>query len=60
MTGSEALQEAHFGEGAGPIHLDDVFCFGTETRLDSCQANPVGDHDCFHFEDAGVRCQPCE
>ena len=60
MTGSEPLKEAHFGEGSGPIHFDEVTCSGTEQRLVSCPANPVGDHNCAHSEDAGVRCQPGE
>ena len=60
MIGSEALQEAHFGRGSGPIHLDEVTCSGTEQRLVDCPANPVGDHNCFHREDAGVHCQPGE
>ena len=51
---------AYFGEGSGPIHLDNVHCFGTEQRLVGCPANPVGVHNCFHYEDAGVRCQPGE
>ena len=51
---------ARFGQGSGPIHLDNVQCSGTEQRLVACPANPVGDHDCRHHEDAGVRCQPGE
>ena len=39
-----------------PIWLDQVNCLGTETRLVSCPANPIGQHDCSHIEDAGVRC----
>ena len=59
-TGSEAFQLARFGQGSGSIHLDDVQCFGTELRLVDCPANPVGDHNCRHHEDAGVSCQPGE
>ena len=51
---------AHFGGGSGPIHLDNVRCVGTEQRLVDCLANPVGDHNCLHSDDAGVRCQPGE
>ena len=32
-------------------------CTGTETRLVDCPSNPLGVHDCSHFEDAGVTCQ---
>ena len=49
---------AGFGQGTGSIWLDQVACAGTEARLADCPANPIGTHDCSHFEDAGVRCQP--
>ena len=51
-----ALGGAHFGEGSGPIYYDEVACTGTETRLADCAHNGVGIHNCFHGEDAGVRC----
>ncbi len=44
------------GGGADPIWLDQVGCAGDEQGLASCEANPVGDNDCSHEEDAGVRC----
>ena len=51
-----ALGDAYFGAGSGPIYYDDVLCNGTETRLADCQHNGVGIHNCYHGEDAGVRC----
>ena len=54
ITGAEV---ASFGEGDGPIYLDKVVCRGSEQRLISCpRPNPLGEHDCRHEEDAGVRC----
>ena len=47
---------AAFGQGSGPIWLDEVGCVGTESRLADCSANAIGDHNCGHSEDAGVRC----
>ena len=55
-----ALSFAFFGEGTGPIWLDNVFCTGFETELLECPHNGIGNHDCGHYEDASVRCSPCK
>ena len=34
--------------------MDDVHCDGTEEALVNCQHDTH--HNCFHSEDAGVRC----
>nr|XP_044989994.1 soluble scavenger receptor cysteine-rich domain-containing protein SSC5D isoform X2 [Jaculus jaculus] len=47
---------AFFGEGSGPIILDDLRCRGNETALRFCPARPWGQHDCHHREDAGAVC----
>ncbi|XP_035164677.1 deleted in malignant brain tumors 1 protein-like [Oxyura jamaicensis] len=47
---------AYFGEGSGPIWLEDVSCTGTETALSKCQTGLWGAHNCSHGEDAGVVC----
>jgi hypothetical protein len=44
--------------GSGEIWLDNVACSGDETGLIDCRANPLGDNNCVHDEDAGVRCRP--
>ena len=45
-----------FGQGSGPIHLDDLVCNGEESSLLYCDVK-IGTHDCSHSEDAGVRCK---
>jgi hypothetical protein len=48
-----------YGQGVGPINLDDVACSGSETSLLSC-AYDSNTADCTHAEDAGVRCHSCK
>ncbi|XP_069397620.1 scavenger receptor cysteine-rich domain-containing protein DMBT1 [Delphinus delphis] len=47
---------AQYGQGSGPIVLDDVGCSGHENYLWSCPHNPWNTHNCRHSEDASVVC----
>ncbi|KAM3623818.1 uncharacterized protein V6R79_015879 [Siganus canaliculatus] len=51
-----ALYGAAFGQGSGPIWLDDLLCNGNESSLSHCNHSGIGIHDCSHSEDASVIC----
>ncbi|EDV19474.1 uncharacterized protein TRIADDRAFT_62104 [Trichoplax adhaerens] len=55
-----ALGRAPFGQGNGPIWLDEVQCNGTEQSIGDCAHNNWNDHNCGHNEDVGIVCDTSE
>ncbi len=52
----DALGDAHFGQGSGPIWMSYVLCTGSESTLKNCGSSGWGNHRCDHNKDAGVIC----
>eukprot|EP00057_Strongylocentrotus_purpuratus_P018677 XP_011673151.1 PREDICTED: scavenger receptor cysteine-rich domain superfamily protein-like [Strongylocentrotus purpuratus] len=45
-----------YGQGQGPVHLDDVECSGTEMYITTCQKGDWGVNNCGHDSDVGMSC----
>ncbi|XP_066843086.1 antigen WC1.1-like isoform X2 [Anser cygnoides] len=52
----EAPGDAHFGQGSGPIWMEEVKCNGMETALSNCSYIRREVSYCNHRWDAGVTC----
>ncbi|ELK11859.1 Deleted in malignant brain tumors 1 protein [Pteropus alecto] len=52
----EAPRNSLFGDGSGPIFLNNVSCVGNETSLGQCYHLGLSVHNCGHHKDAGVVC----
>ncbi|XP_071842148.1 uncharacterized protein [Apostichopus japonicus] len=50
-----AARGAAYGEGSGPIQMDDVSCTSSDSRLIECIHSET--HNCGHKEDASVVCR---
>lgn len=55
---AKAWSQAYFGEGSGPVLLDEVQCTGNELSIEQCPKSSWREHNCDHKEDAGVSCTP--
>nr|XP_055045537.1 scavenger receptor cysteine-rich type 1 protein M130-like [Misgurnus anguillicaudatus] len=49
---------AFFGQGSGPVWLDDARCSGNESTVKNCPSKQIGTSTCNHGQDAGVVCNP--
>ena len=53
-AGVIARTNAYYGQGTGPVQLNNVACAGTEQNLIDC--THITNHNCAHSKDAGVDC----
>ncbi len=49
-------RSAYFGQGSGPIIIDELACNGTEVTLAQCPHGGWLSHGCSHANDVGVSC----
>ena len=47
---------AAFGQGSGPIWLDNVACVGNESSVFNCTYRGITVHNCRHYSDASAVC----
>lgn len=52
----KAVKGSHFGRGQGEFLLDEVKCTGEEETLADCQHDGWKQHNCYAWEQAGVKC----
>lgn len=45
-----------YEQGTGPMVLDDVLCFGSESSIIQCRSEGFGVGYCYSSAEAGVRC----
>lgn len=58
FVGARPFFNAAFGQGTGPIYLDDFRCTNRESRLIDCPHGGLNmiDNCRGHLDDAGLRC----
>lgn len=58
---SQAVLDLRFGEGTGPVYIDDIKCLGYEKRLNNCMISYCTNNYCNQINNVGVICYgtPC-
>ena len=55
---SRPLRDGRFGEGEGPIFIDNIACEASDASLSDCSVvGLMGFYECDHSQDSGVICE---
>ena len=54
-SGAVHYSYAFYGQGVGPIHVDNLYCLGSEYRVSSCSYDNDTSED-SHSDDWSIRC----
>lgn len=57
MPAFDAPVPGFFGEGTGPVWLDNMNCSGRENSISDCPHSGYRYQDCLHAQDAGAICE---
>lgn len=55
-SGAVPYSYARYGQGIGPIHVDNLYCLGSEFTLSSCSYNNDTRED-LHSQDWTITCR---
>ncbi|XP_073250639.1 uncharacterized protein [Porites lutea] len=56
QSATNAWSSAYYGQGSGPIWIDDVACSGNESHIYDCRHRGWGNNNCTHSRDASLQC----
>lgn len=52
----QAFIGGYFGEGSGPVFIENLECSGHENHLDNCSSSGLFATSCRHSDDVSVSC----
>lgn len=56
IAGAYGAANAAYGQGTGPIYMNNLQCVGSEASLVDCRRIELSERTCTHSNDAGVSC----
>lgn len=57
-TTSEGYCCSRYGDGSGPVWLQNVHCLGNESKIEECSHNGWSNRSNYHWGDFSIDCLP--